>query len=78
MFVWEPRLGSAATAWGPFMSAAKFTGEVRWGILGAANIVGRQFLPGLREAGGGRAVLVASRDGHRAEVSPTSTASTTP
>ena len=49
------------------MNAAKFTGEVRWGILGAANIAGRQFLPGLREAGKGRAVLVASRDLGRAE-----------
>ena len=49
------------------MNAAKFTGEVRWGILGAADIARAQFLPGLREAGGGRAVLVASRDGGRAD-----------
>ena len=34
--------------------------EVRWGILGAANIARGQFLPGLREAGGGRAALVAA------------------
>ena len=44
-----------------------FAGDVRWGILGAANIARAQFLPGLREAGGGRAVLVASREGSRAE-----------
>jgi predicted dehydrogenase len=50
------------------MITSKFTGEVRWGILGAANIARAQFLPGLREAGGGRAVLVASRDRGRAEV----------
>jgi predicted dehydrogenase len=49
------------------VSTSKFTGEVRWGILGGANIARAQFLPGLREAGGGRAVLVASRDGNRAE-----------
>jgi predicted dehydrogenase len=48
------------------MSVDRLTGEVRWGILGAANIAGRQFLPGLREAGGGRAALVASRDRGRA------------
>jgi predicted dehydrogenase len=53
--------------WELFMSAEKITGEVRWGILGAAEIARRQFLPGLREAGGGRAVLVASRDGARAD-----------
>ena len=41
-------------------------GEVRWGIVGTANIARAQFLPGLREAGGGRAVLVASRDRARA------------
>jgi predicted dehydrogenase len=40
---------------------------VRWGILGTANIARGQFLPGLREAGGGRAALVASRDLGRAE-----------
>jgi predicted dehydrogenase len=41
--------------------------EVRWAILGTANIARAQFLPGLAEAGGGRAVLVAGRDGARAE-----------
>jgi predicted dehydrogenase len=40
---------------------------VRWGIVGTANIARAQFLPGLREAGDGRAVLVASRDRARAE-----------
>jgi predicted dehydrogenase len=35
---------------------------VRWAILGTANIARAQFLPALREAGGGRAVLVAGRD----------------
>jgi predicted dehydrogenase len=34
--------------------------------VGTANIARAQFLPGLREAGGGRAVLVASRDRARA------------
>ena len=38
----------------------------RWGILGTANIARRQFLPALAEVGGGRAVLVAGRDGRRA------------
>jgi predicted dehydrogenase len=42
------------------------SGEVGWGILGTANIARAQFLPGLREAGGGRAVLVGSRDAGRA------------
>jgi predicted dehydrogenase len=42
-------------------------GEVRWGIIGPANIARSQFLPGLREAGGGRAALVASRDAGRAQ-----------
>jgi predicted dehydrogenase len=37
-------------------------GGVRWGIVGTANIARGQFLPGLREAGDGRAVLVGSRD----------------
>ncbi|TVZ05982.1 gfo/Idh/MocA family oxidoreductase [Trebonia kvetii] len=41
--------------------------QVRWGIVGTANIARAQFLPGLREAGGGRAALVASRDKGRAE-----------
>jgi len=40
---------------------------IRWGIVGTANIARAQFLPGLREAGGGRAVLVASRDRARAD-----------
>jgi predicted dehydrogenase len=40
---------------------------IRWGIVGTANIARAQFLPGLREAGDGRAVLVASRDRARAE-----------
>jgi predicted dehydrogenase len=39
---------------------------IRWGIVGTANIARAQFLPGLREAGGGRPVLVASRDRDRA------------
>ncbi|HEX5293993.1 MAG TPA: Gfo/Idh/MocA family oxidoreductase [Streptosporangiaceae bacterium] len=43
------------------------THEVRWGIVGPANIARAQFLPGLREAGGGRATLVASRDLGRAQ-----------
>jgi len=42
------------------------TGEIRWGILGAANIARAQFLPGLREAGGGRAALVGGRELERA------------
>jgi predicted dehydrogenase len=40
---------------------------VRWGIIGTANIARAQFLPGLREAGGGTAALVASRDADRAQ-----------
>ena len=42
------------------------TGEIRWGILGTANIARAQFLPGLREAGGGRAALVGGRELDRA------------
>jgi predicted dehydrogenase len=38
------------------------TREIRWGILGTAHIAERSFLPALGEAGGGRAVAVASRD----------------
>jgi predicted dehydrogenase len=38
---------------------------VRWGIIGTGNIARRQFLPALAEVGGGRAVLVAGRDGLR-------------
>lgn len=49
------------------MSTGRLKGDVRWGILGAARIARSSFLPGLREAGGGRAVLVASRDLARAE-----------
>lgn len=49
------------------VSTDKVKGEVRWGILGAAHIASSSFLPGLREAGGGRAALVASRDLARAE-----------
>jgi predicted dehydrogenase len=41
---------------------------VRWGILGAASIAEKNFLPSLREAGGGRAALVGSRDLDRAEI----------
>jgi len=41
--------------------------EIRWGIVGTANIARAQFLPGLREAGGGRATTVASRDRAKAE-----------
>jgi predicted dehydrogenase len=39
---------------------------IRWGIVGTANIARAQFLPALREAGSGRAVMVASRDAERA------------
>jgi predicted dehydrogenase len=35
--------------------------DVRWGIVGTAHIAERAFLPGLREAEGGRPVAVASR-----------------
>jgi len=42
-------------------------GAVRWGVVGPANIARTQFLPGLREAGSGVAVRVASRDRARAE-----------
>ena len=41
---------------------------IRWGIVGTANIARAQFLPGLREAGGGTAALVASRDRAKAGV----------
>ncbi len=43
------------------------TKEIRWGILGAASIARGQFLPGLREAGGGRAVLLGCSDAARGE-----------
>jgi len=49
------------------VSSPSFNGEVRWGILGAARIARSQFLPGLREAGGGRPAMIASRDVARAE-----------
>jgi predicted dehydrogenase len=49
------------------MPVTRVSGEVRWGIVGPANIARAQFLPGLREAGGGRAALVASRDLARAQ-----------
>ena len=41
--------------------------DVRWGILGTAHIAESSFLPGLREAGGGRPVAVASRRREAAE-----------
>jgi predicted dehydrogenase len=44
----------------------KANGQVRWGILGTANIARRQFLPGLRAAGG-VAAAVAGREAARAE-----------
>ena len=40
---------------------------VRWGILGTAGIAEDSFLPALREAGGGVALTVASRERTRAE-----------
>jgi len=40
---------------------------IRWGILGTAGIAQSAFLPALREAGGGEALVVASRDAARAE-----------
>ena len=39
---------------------------IRWGILGTAGIAESAFLPALREAGDGVALVVASRDGERA------------
>ncbi len=42
------------------------TGQVRWGVVGTANIARAAFLPALREAGG-VAAAVAGRDGERAE-----------
>lgn len=41
--------------------------SIRWGIIGTANIARAEFLPGLLEARGGRAVMVASRDRAKAE-----------
>jgi predicted dehydrogenase len=49
------------------MAVGRGPDGVRWGIVGTANIARAQFLPGLREAGGGRAALVASRDLGRAQ-----------
>jgi len=49
------------------MSTTGPGGEIRWGIIGTANIARGQFLPGLREAGGGRAAMVAGRELARAE-----------
>jgi predicted dehydrogenase len=49
------------------MKPAGPDGAVRWGIVGAANIAGAQFCPALREAGGGRALRVASRDRQRGD-----------
>src|SRR5258706_8764098 len=40
-------------------------GQVRWGIIGTANIARAVFLPGLRQAGGD-ASAVAGRDAGRA------------
>jgi predicted dehydrogenase len=48
------------------MSLTYDAAGVRWGIVGTANIARAQFLPGLREATGGRPVLVGSRDAERA------------
>lgn len=48
------------------MARSAGAGTARWGIIGTANIARAQFLPGLREAGDGRAVLVGSRDAERA------------
>jgi predicted dehydrogenase len=45
----------------------QISSQVSWGIVGTANIARSQFLPGLREAGGGRGALVASRDAARAD-----------
>ena len=42
-------------------------GRIRWGVLGTANIARVQFLPGLRETGGGIAEAVAGREPARTE-----------
>lgn len=47
-------------------AAGARSSEVRWGIVGTANIAHVAFLPALRRAGG-RAAAVASRDGATAE-----------
>jgi predicted dehydrogenase len=48
------------------MTVKHGSGEIRWGILGTANIARAQFLPALREAGGGRAAVVGGRGAERA------------
>ena len=48
------------------MSVTHGPDAIRWGILGTANIARAQFLPALREAGGGRAALVGGREAERA------------
>lgn len=48
------------------MTVKQGAGGIRWGILGTANIARAQFLPGLREAGGGRAAMVGGREAERA------------
>ncbi len=40
---------------------------MRWGILGAAAIAERQFIPAVRAAGGGELVALASRDAERGD-----------
>jgi predicted dehydrogenase len=45
-------------------STGKTAGQVRWGIIGTANIARSAFLPGLRQAGG-IAAAVAGRDAAR-------------
>lgn len=40
-------------------------GTVRWAVLGTAKIAATSFLPGLRQAGGGVAAVVAGRDEER-------------
>ncbi len=40
---------------------------VRWGLLGASRIAVREFLPALRQEGGGRAEVVGARDRSRAD-----------
>src|SRR5690606_24705647 len=40
--------------------------QVRWGVLGSANIAASAFVPAVKESGGGRLVAVGSRDEERA------------
>jgi xylose dehydrogenase (NAD/NADP) len=54
---WHARLSA--------MTSTEQQGLVRWGLVGAAGIAGRSFLPGLRAAGRGQAVVVGSRDAAR-------------